>query len=142
MGLNFTYPVKVQSNNEGGFIATFPDVPEANTEAWSMEQLKTNAQDALITSIDFYIEDHRHFPSPSKVKNGNMAIELPASIATKIVLLNLMVSLNIRPVDLARKMKIKPQEVNRIIDVHHATKIDTIQKAIKVLGKELVFALK
>ena len=140
--VNFSYPVSVQSNNEGGFIATFPDVPEANTEAWDLDELKTNAQDALITAIDFYIEDHRQFPSPSKGRNGDMVIDLPASVDIKILLLNLMVSHNVRPVDLARKMRVKPQKINRIIDVRHATKIDTIQKAIKALGRDLEFKLK
>ena len=32
---------------------------------------------------------------------------------------------------------IKPQEVNRIIDLQHNTKIDTIDSAMKALGKNL-----
>ena len=34
-------------------------------------------------------------------------------------------------------MGIKPQEVNRIVDLEHATKIDTLAAAFKVLGREL-----
>lgn len=52
-----------------------------------------------------------------------------------------MVSGNIRPVDLAKKMGIKPQEVNRIIDTGHTTKIDTIAKALDVLGKNLQLSI-
>ena len=53
-----------------------------------------------------------------------------------------MVKEKVRPVDLARKMNIKPQEATRIIDVRHATKIDTIQNALKALGKDLVLELR
>lgn len=59
---NYLYPATVESNNEGGFIAKFRDVPEAITEAWDLEELKNNARDALISAIDFYIEDRKAFP--------------------------------------------------------------------------------
>ena len=59
-----------------------------------------------------------------------------------IELLNTMVKSNVRPADLARKMNIKPQEVTRITDIRHATKIDTIQNAFRALGKDLVLELR
>jgi antitoxin HicB len=139
---NYQYPATIQANGEGGFIASFRDVPEAITEAWDLEELKTNARDALITAIDFYIEDGREFPSPSEFQTGDVAVDLPVSVTSKVLLLNTMVKLNVRPIDLARKMKIKPQEVTRITDIRHATKIDTIQNAFKALGKELVLELR
>ena len=66
---NYLYPATVESNNEGGFIAKFRDVPEAITEAWDLEELKNNARDALISAIDFYIEDRKAFPVGSTVKS-------------------------------------------------------------------------
>lgn len=139
---NYLYPATVESNNEGGFIAKFRDVPEAITEAWDLEELKNNARDALISAIDFYIEDRKAFPVGPTVKSGEIAIELPASVVAKVLLLNTMVQANVRPIDLARKMKVKPQEVTRLTDIRHATKIDTIQKALRALGKELVITLR
>ena len=139
---NYLYPATVESNNEGGFIAKFRDVPEAITEAWDLEELKNNARDALISAIDFYIEDRKAFPVGSTVKSGEIAIELPASVVAKVLLLNTMVQANVRPIDLARKMKVKPQEVTRLTDIRHATKIDTIQQPIRALGKELVITLR
>ena len=139
---NYLYPATVESNNEGGFIAKFRDVPEAITEAWDLEELKNNAPRALLSTIDFSIEDRKAFPVGSTVKSGEIAIELPASVVAKVLLLNTMVQANVRPIDLARKMKVKPQEVTRLTDIRHATKIDTIQKALRALGKELVITLR
>ena len=138
---NYLYPATVESNNEGGSCQV-RDVPEAITEAWDLEELKNNARDALISAIDFYIEDRKAFPVGSTVKSGEIAIELPASVVAKVLLLNTMVQANVRPIDLARKMKVKPQEVTRLTDIRHATKIDTIQKALRALGKELVITLR
>ena len=135
------YPATLTPNGEGGYIVTFRDVPEAITEIWDKNELKETATDCLVTADDFYIEDHRLFPAPSKTKKDDVIIQLPISISAKILLLNTMVSGNIRPVDLAKKMGIKPQEVNRIIDTGHTTKIDTIAKALSVLGKNLQLSI-
>lgn len=81
---NYKYPMTVEDNREGGFIARFRDVPEAVTEAWSLDELKENAFDALITAIDFYIEDGRKFPAPSELQTGEMAVDLPASVVAKV----------------------------------------------------------
>ena len=135
------YPATLTPNGEGGYIVTFRDVPEAITEICDKNELKETATDCLVTAVDFYIEDHRLFPAPSKTKKDDVIIQLPISISAKILLLNTMVSGNIRPVDLAKKMGIKPQEVNRIIDTGHTTKIDTIAKALSVLGKNLQLSI-
>ena len=58
-----------------------------------------------------------------------------------MLLLNAMVAGNIRASDLAKKMNIKPQEVNRIIDLRHNTKIDTLQKAMQSIGKDFAITL-
>jgi len=34
-------------------------------------------------------------------------------------------------------MSVKKQEVKRIFDLHHSTKIDTVQKALNALGRRL-----
>lgn len=139
---NYQYPATIEDNGEGGFIASFRDVPEAVTEAWNLEELKINAQDALITAIDFYIEDGREFPTASELQTGDLAVDLSVSVIAKVMLLNEMIKSNIRPADLARKMGIKPQEVTRITDIKHSTKIDTLQNAFKALGKELILELR
>jgi antitoxin HicB len=64
-------------------------------------------------------------------------IELPLSISAKVLLLNEMLQQRVRPVELARKMALRPQEVNRLLKLDHKTKIDTISDALKVLGCKL-----
>ena len=72
---------------------------------------------------------------------NEVLIPLPISVVAKILLLNTMVEGNIRAADLARKMNIKAQEVNRIINLRHNTKIDTIQTALKALNKDFQLAV-
>ena len=138
---NYRYPVELEDNKEGGFILKFRDFPDLNSEIWSLDELQNTGLSALITILDLYFEHNKVFPKPSAHKENEKVITLPISIIAKMLLLNTMVSSKIRPVDLARKMGVKPQEVNRIIDLTHNTRIDTIQKALNSLGKSLTLSL-
>ena len=130
------YPVELTP--DGKFLmVTFPDIPEANSQGDSVADALEMAKDALESAIDWYIEEGKPVPMPSKAKRGKHLVELPASYAAKILLLNEMARQKVRPVELARRMKIKPQEVNRLLNVRHATKIDGIASALKALGKTL-----
>ncbi|MCE1176003.1 MAG: type II toxin-antitoxin system HicB family antitoxin [Burkholderiales bacterium] len=123
--------------DDGQFTVTFRDIPEAITFGSTVEEALDMAQDALETAMEFYFEDMRQVPTPSKGEDGEYAIELPVSMASKVLLLNEMVAQKVKPVDLARKLGTTRQEVNRMTNLHHATKIDTVASALKALGKEL-----
>lgn len=137
----YQYPANLEDNGEGGFIVSFRDIPEINTEIWNMDELFETGKDALITAADICFEKRIIFPKPSKKMENEVLIPLPISVVAKILLLNTMVEGNIRAADLARKMNIKAQEVNRIINLRHNTKIDTIQTALKALNKDFQLAV-
>ncbi len=131
-----SYPARVARDGDG-FMVSFPDIPEALTGAATKEQALELAADALTTAMDFYFEDRRLVPPPSKAKRGQVLIDLPPSLGAKVLLLNEMISQGTRPAELARRMNVRPQEVNRLTDLQHPTKIDTIAQALKALGKRL-----
>ena len=64
-------------------------------------------------------------------------MELPASVSAKVLLLNEMITQKVRPAELARRLRVTPQEITRLIDLRHVTKIDGIAGALKALGKTL-----
>ncbi|GAB7197641.1 type II toxin-antitoxin system antitoxin HicB [Dickeya oryzae] len=113
----------------------FPDIPEALTGGSTREEALEMAQDALVTAFDFYFDDKREIPMPSE--DGEEFVEVPASVAAKVLLLNAMIQTGTSNADLARRIGTRPQEVQRIVSLAHSTKIDTIQLALKALGKRL-----
>jgi antitoxin HicB len=130
------YPVKL--SRDGKFLmATFPDIPEAHTQGDSVEDALAMAKDALETALDFYFDERRIVPSPSKPKRGQYVIELPLSVSAKVLLLNEMLHQKVRPAELARRLKTTPQEVNRLTNIRHISRIEGIASAMKVLGKTL-----
>lgn len=133
----FLYPVTLKPDEEGGFIVTFKDIPEAITQGETEAEALAAARDALETALDFYFEDNRAVPVPSKAKPGQPVVELPASLSAKILLLNEMIQQHVRPAELARRLKTTPQEVNRLTNIQHTSRIDGIAAALKALGKRL-----
>jgi antitoxin HicB len=135
------YPVIIEKSGDSSFFVSFPDIPEALTQGETLEDALAMAKDALETALEFYFEDARTVPLPSKPEKDQLVVELNPSLWAKVLLLNEMVVQNIRPADLARKLSVHPQEVTRIMNLKHATKIDTISSAFNAMGKTLEFVV-
>lgn len=134
----FRYPITLTRDEvDGGFVVTFVDIPEAITQGDIKAEALAAAKDALESALDFYFEDKRAVPVPSKAKRGQNVIELPVSLSAKLLLLNEMVMQHVRPAELARRLNTTPQEVNRLTNVRHTTRIDGIAAALQALGKHL-----
>ena len=132
------FPVTLTPDEaDGGFVVTFHDIPEAITQGETVEEALAMAHEALETAMEFYFEDNRAVPAPLKPKRGQHVVELPVSLSAKVLLLNEMVKQNIRPAELARRLNTTPQEVNRLTNLRHITRIDGIAAALHALGKHL-----
>ncbi|MGL5948165.1 MAG: type II toxin-antitoxin system HicB family antitoxin [Aeromonas sp.] len=123
------------------FMATFPDIPEAVTGASSIEETIDLAEDVLLSSFDFYFEDGRSVPLPSQIASGDRFVIVPPSVVAKVLLLNTMLEQRVSKVELARKMGTRPQEVQRLVDLTHTTKIDRLEAALAALGRHLEISL-
>lgn len=128
------YPIKLEPDT-GGYVVSFPDIPEALTQGDTKEEALSMGLDALVTALDFYFEDNRKVPAPSPIIGDY--VELPLSVSSKVLLLNAFIEAGVSQVELASMMGIKKQEVTRLLDLRHSTKIDTIQKAMNALMRPL-----
>jgi antitoxin HicB len=133
----FRYPARFEPAEEGGYVVTFRDIPEAITEGDTLEAAREMAASALLTAMDFYFEDKRKVPAASQPLDHEELVDLPVSASAKILLLNEMIEQKVTAADLARRLNTRPQDVQRIVDLGHTTKIDTIAEALAALGKRL-----
>jgi len=130
------YPVNLRK--DGKFIlVTFPDIPEAITQGDDRPHALEMAKEVLELAMEFYFEDRRPVPEPSKAKRGQEVVELSASLSAKVLLLNEMLRQKVRPAELARRIGTTPQEVNRLTNIRHTSRIDGIAGALKALGKTM-----
>ncbi|HTH62807.1 MAG TPA: type II toxin-antitoxin system HicB family antitoxin, partial [Paraburkholderia sp.] len=106
------YPARFEPAEEGGYVVTFRDLPEAITQGDSIDEARAEAASALLTAVDFFFEDKRPMPMPSKAKKGEELVALPASVSAKVLLLNAVLEQGITPAELARRLGTSPQVVN------------------------------
>ncbi|WP_348695852.1 type II toxin-antitoxin system HicB family antitoxin [Duganella fentianensis] len=130
------YPASFTWENSG-ITVTFRDIPEAITQGDNETDALFMAKDVLLEAMSVYFDEKRSVPRPSAAKRGEHLIPLPASIAAKVLLLNEMLAQEVIAAELARRMDTTRQEVNRLIDLTHTTKIDRIEDAMAALGKQL-----
>ena len=86
------YPIHVELDTNGQYLVTFPDIPEAVTTSDTKEEALVMAVDALEVALDFYFDEKRLVPPPSRVKRGQAFVDLPATVAAKAMLHNEMLA--------------------------------------------------
>ena len=132
------YPVVLEAQTEGGFVVTFPDVPEAITQGEDVEEALLYAVDALETALSFYVDARKRLPVPGKPKRGQRTVRPSALECAKLGVYQAMMEQGIRKAELARRLNWHVPQVDRLFDLRHASKFEQIQMAATVLGKRLV----
>ncbi len=135
------YPVTLTPAVEGGFVVSFLDIPEALTQGNTRHDALQAAQAALITAFEFYFDDNEAIPLPSAVSAEDDYVEIPLSVASKVLLLNAFLESKITQQELANRIGRPKQEITRLFDLKHTTKIDAVQIAARALGKELALTM-
>ena len=133
----FDYPVALKSQPGGGFVATFPDVPEAITQGDDRDEALLHAVDALETALSFYVDSRRPLPTPSKPKRGQAVAHPSALESAKLAIYSEMIEQGLKKSDLARRLGWHLPQVDRLLDLNHATRMEHLESAARILGKEL-----
>lgn len=134
----FIYPATIEVDMAGFHLVTFPDVPEAGTDAASREEALEEAPDCLIAALGGYMEAKQAIPQPSKIKRGHVRIVLPILAMAKLALYEAMRTGNVTNVELGRRLGISEGAVRRLVDLDHRSHIGQIESALAALGHRLV----
>lgn len=136
--MRYAYPVNLEPEEGGGFVVSFPDVPEALTEGDTREEALAQAADALAVSMGGYVEDRRPIPEPSAAGAGQDMVALPMLTAAKLALYTAMRDQGVTNVALAERLGVSETIVRRLVHPDHHSKIERVEQALAVLGKHLV----
>jgi antitoxin HicB len=131
------YPVILERDTNDTILVSVPDVPEAHTFGDDEDEALARAVDALESAIAMYIEDRQDVPSPSKAKRGGKYVTLPALTEAKIELYRAMRAEQIGKAELARRLNCHMPQVDRLLDLDHASRLDQIEAAFRAIGRRL-----
>ena len=130
------YPV-ILTPDDGTVLVTFPDVPEAITFGADEGEALLQAVDALESALSVYVAERAPLPVPSKAKRGQHTVRPSALEGAKLGIYQAMTEQGIKKSELARRLGWHMPQVDRLFDLRHASRLDQIEAAARVLGKHL-----
>lgn len=138
----FAYAVKLTlDKDDGGYVVTCRDLPEAITQGETIEEALTEAADCLEEAVAARIDDGRDIPMPSESRRGERAVSVPPSMAFKAAVYLAVREAGISNSEFARRMHLDEKEARRILDPHHPTKLPRIEAALSALGRRVELTL-
>ena len=136
----FDYPVTL-TPDDGSVLVTFADVPEAITFGADEQEALIQAVDTLESGLSFYVDARQPLPVPSKPKRGQKTVRPCAMECAKLGVYQAMTDQGVRKAELARRLGWHMPQVDRLVDLKHASKFEQIETAAAVLGKRLVLSV-
>lgn len=132
------YPALFEPAEEGGFVITFPDfgwgITQGDTEAEGIAM----AEDALSTMVQEHIRKGEPLPRPTRPRGRKYRmIRLPVLQGAKAELYTAFLASGIRKAEFARRLRIPNTTVDRLFDLNHHSRLNRIEAAFAVLGKQL-----
>jgi len=131
----YSYPVTLQQDGDT-ILVTFPDVPEAITFGADRDEALLQAQDALDTALEMIVDGDRPIPTASAV-DSRPTVSPSALVQAKLGLIIAMQRQNIKKSTLARRLGWHMPQVDRVLDMRHASHLRQIEQAATALGCHL-----
>jgi len=132
----FDYPVTLTPDG-ATVLVTFKDIPEAITFGVNKDEALLHAIDALETGLSFYVDARKQLPVASRPKRGQKTVRPSALESAKLGVYQAMTEQGIRKAELARRLGWHTPQVDRLFNVRHASRLDQIEAAARVLGRQL-----
>lgn len=136
------YPVILTPDTNDTLLVTCPDLPEVTTFGEDEAAALAYAVDAIETIIAARIDDREDIPPASAPAEGQHLVRLPALTAAKVLLYQEMRAQGVRKAELARRLHWHMPQVDRLLDLNHASRLDQLEAALATLGKRLEVAVK
>ena len=128
------YAVKLIPDDNGTVRVTSPDFPELTTFGEDNNDALLHTVAALEEAIAARIADQEDIPKSSK---GKFQVAVSTQIALKVLLYKSMRDQGIRKAVLARRLHCHAPQVDRLLDIRHASRIDQLDAAFSALGQRV-----
>jgi len=135
------YPVLLRREEDGDVHVYARDLPEAVTSGRDEAEALEMAADALGAAVEYLVERGDDVPEPSRPRAGERLVPLPAESAAKLLVWRAWRASGLSKVALAELLKLGENEVRRILDPRHGTKLGKLDAAARALGKRIVLTL-
>ena len=135
------YPLVTEPDDNETLLVTCPDLPEVTTFGEDEEDALRRAGDAIEEALAGRMARRENIPSPSPLR-GRKAASLPLLTVAKVGLYQAMRAAGIGKAELGRRLGCHGQQIDRLLDLNHHSKIQHIDQALRAVGKVLVVSVR
>src|SRR5262245_44157877 len=138
-----SYPAIFEPDRKaGGYVVRFPDFKWGVTQAENFADAMSMAEDALQAIVSDHMDRRLSLPKPGRSKGkGIHLVSLPLLQSAKVGLYFAMRKEGVRKADLARRMGIQKSQVDRLLDLNRASRMDQVEAAFEALNKKLTIVI-
>ncbi len=137
--MNVLYPAIFKyDKSEKRYTISFPDLPEAITEAKTLEEAMLNASEVLTLTLEGRMDEGMEIPSPSHLKHAQM---ISPNARTQAALLMRMAKGKHTFAEIARALNTSWPAVARLEDPHHWPNLRQLERAAAAIGQRLIISL-
>ena len=133
----YAYTCQLTQDEDGGIVATFPDVPEAITGGRDRAEALAEAEDALAVALAGYVHEKWDIPTPSVAANGEPSVPVLPVVAAKLALYSAMRKQGMTKVELAKRLGVSESAVRKLTNPDHHSLMSRMEKALKAVGLSL-----
>ena len=133
------YPVSL-TREGANTLVSFPDFPNVHTYGDDEGEALSRAVDALETYLMSMIEDREPIPEPHRPKRRERVVTLPALTEAKVELYRQMRAARVGKAELARRLHCHLPQIDRLLNLNHASRLDQIEQALLAVGKRLTIS--
>jgi antitoxin HicB len=141
MERRFAYPAKVERDSAGFYMVTFPDFPEAATDARSREMALVAAVDCLAEAVAGRIKRGDEIPAPSGSGDDVALVTLPTADAMRGALYLALREAQLSPAALATRLGIDERRIRHLLDPKHTADPAALEQALHAAGKRIQLVL-
>lgn len=138
------YALKLKKDEDGRFVASFPDVAGALTDGATEAEAIAEAEDALRAALVGYMELRQPVPLPktdADAKHGLVPVFLPENVQIKILLWNAMLDAGLKKTELAKRLGKVEGYVRKLLDPYQNSTMASLVEAARALDKRIDMAL-
>jgi antitoxin HicB len=133
--MTMRYAVTLSNDDNGTILVAVPDLPDAITFGEDREDALARAVDAIETAAMGRMAAREDIPAPKASSPDFVA--LPALSSAKIELYRLMRRAGIGKAELARRLGVALPQIDRLLDLRHASRLDALERAFGALGHSM-----
>ncbi len=143
--MRYAYPCRIERDLEEleatgreAYVISFRDIRGANSCGWSWAEALEMAQDCLDVALTFYTDEGQDLPTPSELRAGEVMISTTPTVAAKFALYNAMREQGVTATDLAERLNLDEQAIEKLLNPLYRSHITTVRRALAVVGRDLI----